>query len=306
MEYNIIMNVNTRPEAAIRWWDEYENDRDRVVLTQEELFIPGLRTFGHQIMRSAAPALPLHYHEDAFEVVLVTEGDLTFSSGDAEFHPRVGEAYLVQPDVPHSTRDKPMTLGEIYWLQLEDTCAEPLYLSRQAGRTLFRRLCGAGNAVLRLDAPWQRQLVIDAFALAVSCDFAERHRVAAYLSLFLMLLTQPAPQGQPGHSTDIDRAAAYVCSHAREDIRLDALAEISGLSLSHFKEKFRRQMLTTPRAYINQQKIELAKELLLQRGSITEVAEELSFDTPAYFSTVFRKFTAMTPSQYIRAHVDRL
>ncbi|MBR7189284.1 MAG: helix-turn-helix transcriptional regulator, partial [Clostridia bacterium] len=76
--------------------------------------------------------------------------------------------------------------------------------------------------------------------------------------------------------------------------------------LSHFKEKFRRQMLTTPRAYINQQKIELAKELLLQRGSITEVAEELSFDTPAYFSTVFRKFTAMTPSQYIRAHVDRL
>ena len=25
-----------------------------------------------------------------------------------------------------------MTRGEIYWLQLETSCAEPLYLSRQA------------------------------------------------------------------------------------------------------------------------------------------------------------------------------
>ena len=87
--------------------------------------------------------------------------------------------------------------------------------------------------------------------------------------------------------------------------RLDALAEISGLSLSHFKEKFRRQMLTTPRAYINQQKIELAKKLLLETCNVTSVAEELGFDTPAYFSAVFRKFMAVTPSQYIRENIDR-
>ena len=64
-------------------------------------------------------------------------------------------------------------------------------------------------------------------------------------------------------------------------------------------------MLSPPRTYINRQKIELAKELLLQSGNITSVAEELSFDTPAYFSSVFRKFMAMTPSQYIRENIGR-
>ena len=69
------MNVNSRAVLDVNgicWVDEFEVEPDRVVLTRDELFIPGLRTFGHQIMRSAAPSLQLHYHENAFEVVLVT------------------------------------------------------------------------------------------------------------------------------------------------------------------------------------------------------------------------------------------
>ena len=64
-------------------------------------------------------------------------------------------------------------------------------------------------------------------------------------------------------------------------------------------------MLSPPRTYINRQKIELAKKLLLETCNVTNVAEELGFDTPAYFSAVFRKFMAVTPSQYIRENIDR-
>ena len=307
MGYYFIMNVNCVEESrgAIRWVDEYEMQPDRVVFTREELFIPGLRTFGHQVMRSAWPALQPHYHEGAFEVVLVTSGDVRFYVGNTEFNPMVGEVHLVQPDVVHSTRNEPMTQGEIYWLQLEIGGEEPLFLTRQAGRTLIDRLRAAGNAVLRLDAAWQQQLVADAFDLAASGFFEERYRIAAYLALFLTLLAQPGSHCRPEPSPDIHRALAYVRAHVREDINLESLAEAADLSLSYFKEKFRREMLTTPRTYINQQKIELAKKLLLTSGSVTSVAEELSFDTPAYFSAVFRKFTAMAPSRYIRENIER-
>lgn len=302
------MNVNS--EAAldvngICWVDEFEVEPDRVVLTRDELFIPGLRTFGHQIMRSAAPSLQLHYHEDAFEVVLVTAGDVSFFVNNVEYNPKVNEVHLVQPNVSHSTEKKPLKNGEIYWFQLDMLTNGPLFLSRQAGRVIIQRLKEIGTAVLRLESVWQQQLVVDAFKLASTQYFAERYRIAAYLSLFLTILAKPQPQKPLEHSEDIQRATAYICSHLRENIRLDAVADAAGLSLSYFKEKFRREMLSTPRTYINRQKIELAKELLLQSGNITSVAEELSFDTPAYFSSVFRKFMAMTPTQYIRENISK-
>ena len=290
---------------GISWVDEFEVEPDRVVLTRDELFIPGLRTFGHQIMRSAAPSLQLHYHEDAFEMVLVTAGDVSFFVNNVEYNPKVSEVHLVQPNVPHSTENKPLKNGEIYWFQLDARTDGPLFLSGQAGRMIIQRLREIGTAVLRLESAWQQQLVVDAFKLASTQYFAERYRIAACLSLFLTILAKPRPQKPLEHSEDIQRATAYICAHLQENIRLDAVADAAGLSLSYFKEKFRREMLSTPRTYINRQKIELAKELLLQSGNITSVAEELSFDTPAYFSAVFRKFMAMTPTQYIRENIGR-
>ncbi len=308
MECYFIMNVNSNVVPGMKgicWVDEFEVEPDRVVLTRDELFIPGLRTFGHQIMRSAAPSLQLHYHKDAFELVLVTSGDVSFYVNNAEYKPVIGEVHLVQPNIPHSTRNKPLTNGEIYWFQLDVLTDGPLFLSRQAGRMIIQRLKEIGTTVLRLESTWQQQLVVDAFKLASTQYFAERYRIAAYLALFLTILAKPQPQKPVEHSKDIQRATAYICAHLRENIRLDAVADAAGLSLSYFKAKFKREMLNTPRTYINRQKIELAKELLLQSGNITSVAEELSFDTPAYFSSVFRKFMAITPTQYIRENIGK-
>ena len=49
-----------------------------------------------------------------------------------------------------------------------------------------------------------------------------------------------------------------------------------------------------------QQKIEQAKILLLEKMSITDVAMYLGFTSSSYFSTVFKKFTLYTPSEYIK------
>ena len=67
-----------------------------------------------------------------------------------------------------------------------------------------------------------------------------------------------------------------------------------------FSYKFKRQLGTSPRNFINQQKIEQAKILLLEKMSITDVAMYLGFTSSSYFSTVFKKFTLYTPSEYIK------
>jgi AraC-like DNA-binding protein len=56
--------------------------------------------------------------------------------------------------------------------------------------------------------------------------------------------------------------------------------------------------------FINQQRIELAKDLLQQSGAgtILDIAYEVGFNSKSTFYTAFRKFTGMTPKTYLSDH----
>ncbi|MFQ9872255.1 MAG: helix-turn-helix domain-containing protein [Oscillospiraceae bacterium] len=70
--------------------------------------------------------------------------------------------------------------------------------------------------------------------------------------------------------------------------------------MSRFKQQFKEQVGVAPREYINNCRIEAAKELLSTREMpITQVALELNFSSSSYFSAVFKQITGMTPTQYL-------
>ncbi|RGY01284.1 AraC family transcriptional regulator [Blautia sp. OF03-15BH] len=58
------------------------------------------------------------------------------------------------------------------------------------------------------------------------------------------------------------------------------------------------------RYFINQQKIEFSKTLLMEGMSVTDIAMLLNFNTSSYFSTVFKKFTALSPMDYLKKQQD--
>ena len=46
-------------------------------------------------------------------------------------------------------------------------------------------------------------------------------------------------------------------------------------------------------------KIDTAKQMIRENElNFTEIAETLGFNTPQYFTTVFRRISGMTPSEY--------
>ena len=52
-------------------------------------------------------------------------------------------------------------------------------------------------------------------------------------------------------------------------------------------------------AYFTKLKVQKAKELLRETDiSVSSISDQLSFDTPNYFSKTFKRFTGYTPSTY--------
>ena len=55
--------------------------------------------------------------------------------------------------------------------------------------------------------------------------------------------------------------------------------------------------------YINKLRMEKAMQLIrTSKLSFTEVAEQVGFASPSYFSTAFKQYTGFTPTQFKRTH----
>jgi AraC-like DNA-binding protein len=86
------------------------------------------------------------------------------------------------------------------------------------------------------------------------------------------------------------------------DWSLAELADLAGLSPTHFARAFKRSFGEAPGRYQLQQRIERAKILLADPSrSVTDVAFACGFDFPGNFSAAFRKVTGMAPSEFRRA-----
>ncbi|MGN0242822.1 MAG: AraC family transcriptional regulator [Lachnospiraceae bacterium] len=71
------------------------------------------------------------------------------------------------------------------------------------------------------------------------------------------------------------------------------------MSYNYFIRRFREAFGITPAQYMQQVKIERAKEYLENsRFSISQISDLLGYDNSLYFSKVFRKSTGMSPSEY--------
>lgn len=96
-------------------------------------------------------------------------------------------------------------------------------------------------------------------------------------------------------------AVKYMESHYMQDIPLEKLAAMSGVSLQHFCRVFRSRMGMRPMEYLARKRISEAKNLLGGTDmSVREVAEAVGYPDQNYFGIVFKKYEGITPTDYRR------
>ncbi len=83
------------------------------------------------------------------------------------------------------------------------------------------------------------------------------------------------------------------------EISLDELAKMTGLSKFLLVRKFKETFEISPRQFLLEKRIELAKQLILRSDkSFTQISNQCGFSNLHHFSKTFKKHTNYSPSDY--------
>jgi PAS domain S-box-containing protein len=108
------------------------------------------------------------------------------------------------------------------------------------------------------------------------------------------------PDGRHPGFARLRRVLDHMEANFGESIRMQALADLTGLSLSQLERQFHRVFHLTPQQWLTRLRIEAAMELLRGSDSIASIGLSCGFSDQSAFSRQFKASVGATPRDYRR------
>lgn len=97
----------------------------------------------------------------------------------------------------------------------------------------------------------------------------------------------------------IQQCSRYITEHYTEDLTVTCVAGQVNLSPAYFSRLFKKETGRSFVEYVTFVRLQRAVWLLRHTNkTIEQIAEELGFNTPNYFSAIFKKYAGLAPSEY--------
>jgi AraC-like DNA-binding protein len=126
------------------------------------------------------------------------------------------------------------------------------------------------------------------------------HAAVARLLALAVAARQRLPD-EPAIPPVLDRAVQHMKLFYFQRHRVDDLAAMSGLSATHFSRLFKNAFGTSPIDWLRRERISQAKRRLAEtRDAVKEIAAQVGYADPFFFSKDFKHLTGFTPGAYRR------
>ena len=100
-----------------------------------------------------------------------------------------------------------------------------------------------------------------------------------------------------------ENAVQYIKTHYREPLTVEGVAKYIGVSRKYLFAIFKNILGLSPKDYIVNYRIEMAKELLMNKDvSVGSVAYSVGYEDPLNFSKMFKGKTGLSPREYRKNH----
>ena len=223
------------------------------------------------------PYVELIYRKRGFGRTMLAGGEQKFSFFDTIVYP-VG-CY-------HQDLFEPSADNEAYCLWLEIPCVTlkyPLQVKDRDGKLefLFRSIYDESQRVS--PSPELLSLLMRALLLQI------------------MLFSE---EKEP---TLVEQVVQYINFHLAETFELKDLADLISMSISYLTKSFKKEMGMSVVKYLNCRRTEAAQMMLITTSkSVEDISEIVGYDSPKYFSRVFKSFTGMSPAAFRRQHIAKI
>ncbi|HEY4152776.1 MAG TPA: AraC family transcriptional regulator, partial [Pseudolysinimonas sp.] len=141
--------------------------------------------------------------------------------------------------------------------------------------------------------------LLDEMLSALERDQSPARLVTAAGAAWKLLAQTSADRVLPAPGDPLQRAMNYLAERLDGSIKVADLARMVGVSPSHLTALFHRS--TGGGVLAHQQALRMARARQLLDGTdakVNEIAREVGYDDPFYFSRHFRRQHGMTPTQY--------
>lgn len=167
-----------------------------------------------------------------------------------------------------------------------------------------------------------RKLQVDAAGAALLNGLLREFRQADVLSgdficcklmQFLLNMIRRAHRGEQGapltltyaansENNIVDQALRHIAENIYEKLTVAGVAKAVNVSPSYLSVLFARHLQIKPSDYIRREKLEESKRMI-KRGemSFSQIADQLKFSSVCHFSYLFKRWYAMTPSEFSRS-----
>ncbi|UVI29672.1 AraC family transcriptional regulator [Paenibacillus spongiae] len=238
---------------------------------------------------------PTQYH-DYFEMCYVCEGNGWFILEGIRFPVRAGDIFVTKPGEIHCGGSSDGTAFRVYALAFrfeQFTDLEQGFYKLNVGR-----ICNDHSRSIRqtLDRLFD-ELIADA-------PYAH-HQVRNLLGVVLVEVLRlyqsqtTDSQGKNRLSPIVLQALGHVHTSEPHIDRTANLARRIGVSRSHLDREFKRQMGVALGEYMRGVWLERAKRALRETDrTVTEIAEQLQFESLQAFCVFFKRHTGVSPHRY--------
>lgn len=247
----------------------------------------------------------LHFH-NYMEIGYCYNGDGELIIEERVYHYKGGMFSVIPANIPHTTNSTPGNIckWEYIFIDIERFVKTEMHMDAVMQDGILSVINHRGTLKTEQNHGVLAEVILNIIRECRDQPVYHEESIKGYLHILVVELMRLAEEKERllhSHKVNeyIRNALNYVDTHYMEQVRVEDIAEASGLSESHFRRVFEEAMKMKPLEYLNLVRVDKACIMMSKEDvSMEEISYRVGYQSQSTFNRNFRCLTGYSPNQW--------